>query len=84
MTLETGRQTTGEQASEGEADEAATARGAEPWVDPASSDAPVSSAEYSVAFTPRNVALGLAIVAGLVALVARRRRRSSRRSANED
>ena len=36
---------------------------------------PLSSAEYSVAFTPRNVAIGLAIVAGLVAFALRRRRR---------
>ena len=39
------------------------------------SDPGPTSAEYSVAFTPRNVAVGLAIVAGLVAFVARRRRR---------
>jgi hypothetical protein len=31
--------------------------------------------EYSVAFSPRNVAVGLAIVAGLVGLVVRSRRR---------
>jgi uncharacterized membrane protein len=31
--------------------------------------------EYSIAFTPRNVAVGLAIVAGLVALAASRHRR---------
>jgi hypothetical protein len=43
-------------------------------VDHTPSGPTVSSAEYSVAFSPRNVALGLAIVAGLVALVARRRR----------
>jgi hypothetical protein len=37
-----------------------------------------TSAEYTVAFTPRNVAVGLAIVAGLVAFaVSRRRRRRS-------
>ena len=30
--------------------------------------------EYSIAFSPRNVAVGLAIVAGLVAFAARRRR----------
>ncbi|MBA2720372.1 MAG: hypothetical protein H0U52_14205 [Chloroflexi bacterium] len=30
--------------------------------------------EYSVAFSPRNVAVGLAIVAGLVGLLVRRRR----------
>ena len=38
-----------------------------------------SSAEYSIAFSPRNVAVGLAIVAGLVAFAASRRRRSRRR-----
>ena len=30
--------------------------------------------EYSVAFSPRNVAVGLAIVAGVVGLIFRRRR----------
>ncbi len=40
-----------------------------------------SSAEYSVAFTPRNLAVGLAIVAGLVAFAASRRRR--RRGSDE-
>jgi hypothetical protein len=34
-----------------------------------------SSADYSTAFSPRNVAVGLAIVAGLVAFAARRHRR---------
>ena len=34
-----------------------------------------SSADYSTAFTPRNVAVGLAIVAGLVAFAASRHRR---------
>ena len=33
-----------------------------------------TSAEYSVAFSPRQVAVGLAIVAGIVALAAARRR----------
>jgi hypothetical protein len=37
-----------------------------------------SSAEYSIAFSPRNVAVGLAIVAGLVAIAARRHRRGRR------
>ena len=36
-------------------------------------DAP-TSADYSTAFSPRNVAVGLAIVAGLVAFAANRRR----------
>lgn len=40
----------------------------------AGDDSPVSAAEYSVAFTPRNAAIGLAIVAGLVAIALRRRR----------
>jgi hypothetical protein len=39
-----------------------------------------TSAEYSVAFTPRNVAVGLAIVAGLVAFALSRRRRGGGRS----
>ena len=34
-----------------------------------------TSAEYSIAFSPRNVAVGLAIVAGLVAIAASRHRR---------
>jgi hypothetical protein len=34
-----------------------------------------SVAEYTVAFTPKNVAVGLAIVAGLVAFALSRRRR---------
>jgi hypothetical protein len=38
-----------------------------------------SSAEYSVAFSPRQVAVGFAIVAGLVALVLRRRGRKADR-----
>ena len=44
---------------------------------------PLTSADYSVAFSPRNVAIGLAIVAGLVALAAGRRRRSDIRSADD-
>ena len=43
-----------------------------------SSDDGLSSADYSIAFSPRNVAVGLAIVAGLVALAASRRRRKGR------
>jgi hypothetical protein len=35
-------------------------------------------ADYSTAFTPRNVAVGLAIVAGLVMFAASRRRRRRR------
>ena len=44
-------------------------------------DDALTSNDYSVAFTPRNVAVGLAIVAGLVAFAAGRRRRSRRRDA---
>jgi hypothetical protein len=46
--------------------------------------APLTSAEYSIAFSPRNVAIGLAIVAGVIALAARRRRRGRRSDADED
>jgi hypothetical protein len=38
-----------------------------------------TSADYSTAFSPRNVAVGLAIIAGLVAFVASRRRRTQSR-----
>ena len=67
-------------------DEATTAAPAAQPVEPAAPE-PVASApdelddgptanEYTVAFSPRNVAVGLAIVAGLVGLVVRRRRRA--------
>lgn len=42
-------------------------------------DDPLTSNDYTVAFSPRQVAVGLAIVAGLVALVAARRKRRSGR-----
>ena len=45
--------------------------------DEPSDSASPSSAEYSVAFSPRQVAVGLAIVAGLVAIVLRRHGRKS-------
>jgi hypothetical protein len=48
--------------------------------DEASGSASPSSAEYSVAFSPRQVAVGFAIVAGLVALVLRRRGRKADRN----
>ena len=35
---------------------------------------PLTSADYSVAFSPRNLAIGLAVVAGVVAFLASRRR----------
>jgi len=47
--------------------------------DEASGSPSPSSAEYSVAFSPRQVAVGFAIVAGLVALVLRRRGRKADR-----
>ena len=69
--------------TDGQADEAGVAVG--PGRDPEvagtemvadePSPQPLSSAEYSVAFTPRNVAIGLAIVAGVVAFALSRRRR---------
>jgi hypothetical protein len=41
-------------------------------------DEGLTPADYSIAFSPRNVAVGLAIVAGLVAFAASRRRRKGR------
>jgi hypothetical protein len=43
-------------------------------------DDTLSSNDYTVAFSPKQVAVGLAIVAGLVALAARRHRDPGRRS----
>jgi hypothetical protein len=42
-----------------------------------------SAEEYSVAFSPRQVAVGLAIVAGLVAIAFRYRRNRDRRPADD-
>ena len=42
-----------------------------------------SSAEYTVAFSPRQVAVGLAIVAGLVAIALRHRRGRDRKPADD-
>jgi len=42
-----------------------------------------SSAEYTVAFSPRQVAVGLAIVAGLVAIAMRHRRRRDRKPTDD-
>ena len=53
-------------------------------VDDGSDDASTpSSAEYTVAFSPRQVAVGLAIVAGLVAIAIRHRRRRDRGPAGD-
>jgi hypothetical protein len=62
-----------------EADEADADEANEANADDAFDQTP-TSADYSTAFSPRNVAVGLAIIAGLVAFVAsRRRRKQSRR-----
>lgn len=67
-----------EAATEGaRADVSTTSDGAD---DP---DAP-TSAEYSIAFTPRNLAVGLAIVAALLAFAVRRRRGRRRRLGPRD
>ena len=42
-----------------------------------------SSAEYTVAFSPRQVAVGLAIVAGLVAIAIRHRRSRDRKPTDD-
>jgi hypothetical protein len=42
-----------------------------------------SSAEYTVAFSPRQVAVGLAIVAGLVAIAFRHRRSRDRKPVDD-
>ena len=68
----------------GRSEPAAETRQAEPArpSEPAATDSgesgppPLTSADYSVAFSPRNVAIGLAIVAGIVAFVLSRRRRA--------
>jgi len=67
------------QAAEADAaiEAAAEARPDHAATDETSDDA-LSSADYSIAFSPRNVAVGLAIVAGLVAFAASRRRRKGR------
>jgi hypothetical protein len=51
---------------------------------PEAPDGGLTTNDYTVAFSPRQVAVGLAIVAGLVALVARRRRRKGRPGRDED
>jgi hypothetical protein len=67
------------QAAEADAaiEAAAEARPDQAGTDEASDDG-LTSADYSIAFSPRNMAVGLAIVAGLVALAASRRRRKGR------
>ena len=66
-----------------ETEAAAEAAAVAPEVDqsPGGIDEPVTSTEYSVAFSPKQVAAGFAVIAGLIALVfARRRRRRRGRS----
>ena len=58
----------------------ATADSDEGEADQRSGSPSPSSAEYSVASSPRQVAVGFAIVAGLVALVLRRRGRKADRN----
>ena len=58
-----------------DADADAAADAAEAIANGEDPDATNASADYSVAFTPRNVAVGMAIVAGLVAFAVSRRRR---------
>jgi hypothetical protein len=65
-------------ATDGKADEAGEKTGPT-WPSSPSSSSP-SSAEYSVAFSPRQVAVGLAIVAGLVAIAFRHRRNRDRKT----
>jgi hypothetical protein len=58
--------------------EAAAEAGPDPAAMDEALDEGLTSADYSTAFSPRNVAVGLAIVAGLVAFAASRRRRRGR------
>jgi hypothetical protein len=64
---------------------AATAAAAADVPEPADTDKPSSpsSADYTVAFSPRQVAVGLAIVAGLVAIAFRHRRSRDRKPADD-
>ncbi len=50
--------------------------------DPTEAPSPPTSAEYTVAFSPRQAAVGFAIVAGLVAIAIRRHR--GRKRGGED
>ena len=67
-----------------EAGPAITGPAPAPAAETAAPDATPSSAEYTVAFTPRQVAVGFAILAGLVAFAVRRRRRRGRAMPRED
>jgi hypothetical protein len=57
-----------------EAEAAAGAGGGAATAEGAAAPDGLTSADYSTAFSPRNLAVGLAVVAGLVAFAARRRR----------
>jgi hypothetical protein len=67
-----------DEADEANADEANADEADKANADDAFDQTP-TSADYSTAFSPRNVAVGLAIIAGLVAFVASRRRRTRAR-----
>lgn len=58
--------------------EAAAARAEADAATEAAIDARPTSADYSIAFSPRNLAVGFAVVAGLLAIIARRRRGARR------
>ena len=70
-------------AAEPDAAADAGATGASDATDIAVDSGSPSSAEYTVAFTPRQVAVGFAVVAGLVAIVLSRRRRRGRTPADD-
>jgi hypothetical protein len=63
--------------------------GVEPVVEPAAApvapvdDASPSTAEYTVAFSPRQVAVGFAIVAGIIAVAVSRHRRRGGKPAGD-
>ena len=74
-----------ERDAEAEAESAAdSATDRQALVDNDEVDDGLSTHDYSVAFTPRNVAVGLAIVAGFVAFAASRRRRRGRTEREDD
>ena len=71
---------TGATGAAGAGEAAADARGASQTAEDSGSP---SSAEYTVAFSPRQVAVGFAVVAGLVAIALSRRRRRGRTPADD-
>jgi hypothetical protein len=70
--------------AEAENDEVPTAPAADADEATAADDTSTpTSAEYTVAFSPRQVAVGLAIVAGLVAIAVRRRKGRDRKGVDD-